>query len=154
MPIRESKELLFIKENFGHIWPHHLEAFTRLLVQLHAEFDGDLELLLVLAVIGDRTRSERWKPELLTYRQLTQSDGLEHLQMPINIQSVADYSGIARETVRRKINVLHEKGWIKRDENGNLHVSDKAAKDLERATSDSITYLARMLSTFNAVGRP
>lgn len=154
MPERESEELLFVKENFGRIWPQHLKAFTRLLVQLHAAFDGDLELLLVLAVIGDRTRQENWAPELLTYTNLTRGEGLENFQLPVNIQSVADYSGIARETVRRKVNILQKKGWIRRAENGNLYVSDRAATDLENATGDSITYLAKMLSVFNAVGRP
>lgn len=154
MPERESEELLFVKENFGRIWPQHLKAFTRLLVQLHAAFDGDLELLLVLAVIGDRTRQENWAPELLTYTHLTRGEGLENFQLPVNIQSVADYSGIARETVRRKVNILQKKGWIRRAENGNLYVSDRAATDLENATGDSITYLAKMLSVFNAVGRP
>lgn len=151
MPTHESEELLFVKENFGRIWPQHLEAFTRLLVRLHLAFDGDLELLLVLAVIGDRTRPEHWTPELLTYRQLTRGEGLEHFQIPINIQSVADYSGIARETVRRKVNALQKKGWIARDENGNLSVSDQAAKDLESATGDSAAYLATILRAFRNI---
>jgi len=153
MPKREDAETLFVKENFGLVWPEHLRAFTHLLVQLRARFDGDLELLLVLAVIGERTRPEDWSPELLTYQQLTRGAGREHCQVPINIQSIADYSGIARETVRRKVKVLQEKGWVGRDEKGNLYVSRQAAKDLEDATSESISYLATMLRVFDAAGR-
>lgn len=153
MPGRDSEEILFVKENFGRIWPQHLKAFTRLLVQLHAAFDGDLELLLVLAVIGDRTRPEHWAPEIFTFEQLTRGDGLKHYQTPINIQSVADYSGIPRETVRRKVNILQEKGWVERDGSGNLFVSSRAAKDLENATGDSADYLASILHAFNSAGR-
>lgn len=151
MKKQENAELRFVMERFGQIWPQHLTAFTQLLVQLHARFDGDLELLLVLAVIADRTRPDEWTPELLTYRQLTRGDGAEHFQVPINIQSVADYSGIARETVRRKIKILQSKGWVGRDEKGNLFILRTASKDLEEATTDSMKYIASMFKTFNSL---
>ena len=73
MPIRDTEQAEFIRANFGAIWPVHLAAFSRLLTQLRARFDGDLELMLIMAVIGERTRPENWTPELLTYRQLTRA---------------------------------------------------------------------------------
>ncbi len=154
MPRRQTDQAGFIKENFGAIWPVHLAAFTRLLTQLRARFDGDLDLLLVMAVIGDRTRPDTWTPELLTYRQLTRGPDEEHLQQSINMQSVADYSGIPRETVRRKIGILQRKGWITRDKDGRLAISRRAASDLEDATSVSIEYLAALLTIFDAERGP
>ncbi|MGG7644253.1 helix-turn-helix domain-containing protein [Rhodovulum sp. YNF3179] len=134
----------FVEKNFGQIWPVHLAQFTRLLVELRSAFDGDLDLLLVMAVIGERTRPEGWSPELLTYRQLTRGDADAHYQTPINIQSVADYSGIPRETVRRKVKVLQERGWVDRDATGHLGISRRAAEDLNAATGTSIKYLAAL----------
>lgn len=149
MPPNDTNHGDFIKKNFMSIWPIHLAAFTRLMTQLRERFDGDLDLLLVLAVIGGRTRPEKWMPELLTYRQLVLTKGEEHLQYPINIQSIADYSGIPRETVRRKVTVLQDKGWITRDVRGHLAVSRDAATDLEEATRDTITYLSAILEAFD-----
>ena len=148
----DEKPEAFVRKHFGTVWPVHLAAFIRLLTQLRARFDGDLDLLLVLAVIGDRTRPENWSPELLNYQKMTHPGEREHLQQPINIQSVADYSGIARETVRRKVTLLQEKGWIIRDADGRLSVSRTAASDLEDATGDSIAYLAALLKAFEEAG--
>lgn len=153
MPTRDTKQGDFIKSNFATIWPAHLSAFTRLLTQLREHFDGDLDLMLALAVIADRTRPKSWTTELLSYRQLTISSGDDHLQHPINIQSVADYSGIPRETVRRKVRVLQDKGWVVRNEKGHLTVCDRVATDLEDATGDTIAYLSALLIAFEAVGR-
>ncbi|MEY6434203.1 helix-turn-helix domain-containing protein [Thioalkalicoccus limnaeus] len=46
---------------------------------------------------------------------------------PINLQSIADYSGIPRETVRRKVRDLEAQGWIIRRDNGYLIATAKAA---------------------------
>lgn len=150
MPNRNTEQGYFIKANFRSIWPEHLAGFTRLLVQLRNRFDGDLDLLLVLAVIGERTRPESWTPELLTYQQMTSGNADEHLQYPINTQSVSEYSGIPRETVRRKVAILQSKGWVTKDSGGRLAVSQTAAKDLEDATNDSIAYLEALLTVFDA----
>ena len=63
---------------------------------------------------------------------------------PINLQSIADFSGIPRETVRRKLQDLMALGWVERDERGNFAVTPKAAADLAPLTEIAIKYLARM----------
>lgn len=146
----EDKERL-IREHFNLVWPVHLTGFTRLLVQLRRVFDGDLDLMLVLAVIGEQTRPESWRPEPGNYRQITRREGEEHLQVPINMQSIADYSGIPRETVRRKVLILERKGWVKRTADGRLMISSTAATDLEQATAQSIAYLAAIATAVLAV---
>lgn len=150
MPTRDTRQDAFIRANFSSIWPVHLTEFTRLLTRLRARFDGDLDLLLVMAVIGERTRPDSWAPEVLTYRHLTRSSQEERLQYPINIQSVADFCGMPRETARRKIGILVGKGWVVRNAAGHLAVSPTAAKELEDATSDSVAYLAALLAEFES----
>lgn len=142
-----------IRDEFGQVWPTHLSGFTDLLVQLRAEFGGDLDLMLVLAVIADRTRPGGWTPELFSYRQLTRGDGGKHRQRPINLQSVAEFSGIPRETVRRKILVLEQRGWVERYPDGTLAIGRSAATDLEAATTYSIIYLAALLQVLGPLHR-
>lgn len=143
----------FVRKAFTSLWPVHLSSFNTLLIQLREAFDGDLDLMLVLAVIGDRTRPDTWQPDPVSYRQITRRKGEEHLQIPINIQSVADYSGIPRETVRRKVQVLQAKGWVERDAEGRLTVSSSTAADLEQSTMHSIRYLAAISSAVLAIKR-
>ncbi|NKX43291.1 hypothetical protein [Roseicyclus persicicus] len=142
-----------IEDSFGQVWPVHLTGFTDLLVRLRAEFGGDLDLMLVLAVIADRTRPGDWTPELLTYNQLTHRSDTGSPQRPINLQSVAEYSGIPRETVRRKVRMLEQRGWVMRHEDGSLAVGPAAATDLGEATAHSITYLAALLTALGPLHR-
>ncbi|MBY6199739.1 hypothetical protein KUV65_00055 [Maritalea mobilis] len=151
MPHRKSDAAEAIKARFGTVWPAHLSAFTTLLINLRTCFDGDLDLMLVLAVIAERTRPDEWHPEIFTYRQLTR-DEAEGGPLMINLQSIAEYSGIPRETVRRKINILVDKEWVVRDGNGMLSVSKQAATDLEDATGHSVTYLSVLWQAFHAEG--
>lgn len=155
MSKRRSPNGDFIKENFGSIWPIHVSAFTRLLTQMRAHFDGDLDLLLIMAAIGERTRPERWSPGLSDLHSLTRSlDGIER-QFPINVQSVAEYAGIPRETVRRKVAILQKKGLVLRGPDGRLTVSAEAAGLLADATRDSLDYLEAIRAAFDAAsGRP
>jgi hypothetical protein len=151
MPTRDTKQGAFIRQNFNTIWPVHLDGFTRLLVQLRTRFDGDLDLALVLAVIGGRTQPERWTPSLTELGRMIDADHPNSNQVPINLQSVADFSGIPRETVRRKVNVLQRRGWVTRAADGRLAVTPRAAEDLQGSTSDTIAYLSSLLIAFEAV---
>lgn len=149
----ENEAVEFVREAFSVIWPVHLSGLTKLLIQLRKNFDNDLELMLVLAVIGDRTRPGTWQPEPITYRQITRRKDEEHQQFPINTQSIADYTGIPRETVRRKVLLLESKGWVERDTDGRLTISPSAAVDLEQATTQSIEYLAAISGAVLSVKR-
>lgn len=142
MAAHRPDDIDFVRSAFGAIWPVHLSGFTQLLIKLRRRFDGDLDLMLVLAVIAARTRPDRWSPEPITYRAMTVPRSDSEGQWPINVQSLADYSGIPRETVRRKVIALIEKGWIERDAQGQLSIARAAAADLEQSTLDSMGYLA------------
>ena len=121
------------------------------LVREHGlEVDWVLDRALVLAVIGSRTQPEHWMPALTELGTMTHGNNSEGRQLPINIQSVADYSGIPRETVRRKVAILQDRGWITRAADGRLAVAQHAAHDLEDATGETIAYLASLLRAFQS----
>lgn len=130
---------------FGELYPVHVKAFSSLLIALRRDFSGDLDMLLVLAVIGDRRLSRRVSPDALTYDRIGQTAVREDSNAAINALSIAEYTGIPRETVRRKVNELIEKGWVLRDDKGDLIPTEKAARDLSRSTDATLDYLGKIL---------
>jgi predicted transcriptional regulator of viral defense system len=83
---------------------------------------------------------------------MTEGEDKNSSQYPINIQSVSEYSGIPRETVRRKVGVLQDKGWIIRNADGRLSVTDLAAKGLAGETENTIAYLSALRTAFDSRG--
>jgi CRP-like cAMP-binding protein len=159
MKIRKARNRELIEEHFSTIWPAQIAGFTRFIVQLRKAFDGDLDMMVVLAVIGDRTRPENWARELVDYRSLTRDGAGERRQEPLNVQSISDFTGIPRETVRRKIAALETRGWIRKDEKGHITALHMASSDLKDATGEAIEYLSTIATAFdvareNAVPAP
>ncbi len=133
-----------IENDFARIWPAHVENFTSLLIQCRRHFDGDLDRFLVLCVIGDRTLASKNVRESFTVEDLARLRKDQVPAEPINLQSIADFSGIPRETVRRKLRDLMALGWVERDERGSFRATNRAGIDLEPLTKISIGYLAKM----------
>lgn len=129
-----------IRQHFGRIYPIHVVQFCELLVSLRRLFGGDLDLMLVLAVIGTRTMG-RDRLGGLSYDALLALDRPPSALDPINLQSIADYSGIPRETVRRKLQDLQRAGWVAKRDDGYLFATAKAAMDLAPATEAAMKYL-------------
>ncbi|WP_298715924.1 hypothetical protein [uncultured Oceanisphaera sp.] len=138
--------------HFERIWPAHVEALTELLIQLRQQFDGDLDLMLILGIIGTRTQPARLA-SAMTYAQFTAHDRPTPVSRPINIQSVAECSGIARETVRRKVGRLENMGLVTREANGNLLVTPQATGELTPSTEASLRYMAVMRKHYGNEGQ-
>lgn len=87
---------------------HYVEFLTEHLSDCCRVFEGDLQEMLVLAVLGQvHVRA------VLNAR----SDGaLEQRAVPmplgINASRLADITGISRQTVRRKLEKLCARGWV------------------------------------------
>jgi hypothetical protein len=133
-----------IHKRFGRIWPAHTANLTQFLIDCRKAAGGDLDLFLVLAVIGDRTFAEGKADPGIDYATFQRETMLAE-PVDINISSIADYSGIPRETVRRKVNDLLARGWVERKGSGFIVATSKAKTDLEPLTEASIRYLARMM---------
>lgn len=135
-----------ITRDFGVIWPRHVSSLTQFLIDCRKTFDGDLDLFLVLCIIGDRTFSAQHAPSDMDFDAWTEASSSAVPSIEINAQSLSDYSGIPRETVRRKLNILVEKGWVERDERGFITATSRAKEDLAPLTKSSLLYLSRMKS--------
>ena len=135
----------WIEARLNTIWPTHVVCFTRLLVELRKTFDGDLDAMLILAVVGIGSQQRNWRDVLI---DLAKTEGQDS---PTNIQSIADAAGIPRETVRRKLDNLQEAGWVIRNDLGNWVPTSQAAEDLKPATLATFSYIKAIL---NASLRP
>jgi hypothetical protein len=133
---------------FGKIWPVHVGSLTKFLITCRKAFDGDIDMFLVLAVIGDRTFSQRHADPEMDYEGFQSEGAGQTPALDINLRSIADFSGIPRETVRRKINQLVKLGWVKKQRDGAFHATSKAKKDLEPLTLASIKYISVMMQLF------
>lgn len=138
-----------ITHNFGHIFPTHVEALCELLIVLRQQFFADLDLMLIVAIIGSRTLPARLASNM-SYTDFISDNSKERADQPINIQSIAECSGIPRETVRRKVNKLEELGFIERDSCNMLKITDKAIHQLKPATEASLHYLITLSESRSA----
>lgn len=139
-----SKKADWVRLRFGDVYPVHVVAFAQLLTTLRREFDGDLDLLLIMAVIGERRIQQRMEPGALRYENLGTTPNRPDGGGTINAYSLAAYTGMPRETVRRKVAALIARGWIERDERGDLHPTKKAADELAGATDATIDYIRQI----------
>jgi hypothetical protein len=140
-----------VELNFGRIWPAHVGALSEFLINSRKAFDGDLDLFLIMAVIGDRTFSARRAPGDITYAEWQGASMPVAPPEDINIQSIADYSGIPRETVRRKLQCLIAREWVSRDDNGFVVATMKSKDDLEALTAVAIRYISKMFALFRSL---
>ena len=148
MSRRMSVEKSNIKNDFRSRWPSLIENFTWFLVQCRRYFNGDMDRLLVFCVISDRNLSAKNRLE----DGKLENSGPDRLHVvtekPINLQFIADCSGLPRETARRKLQDLTALGWVERDKRGNFSLTAKAAADLAPLKKIGIKYLARMSGIF------
>lgn len=131
-----------------------MAALTRHLLACRAALGGDLDLFLVLTIIGERSFSARNAPETMTEEEFHASPVSTVQPAAINLQSIADYSGIPRETVRRKVAALMERGWVERDANGLLAVTDLAKDSLADLTDSSARYLREVVAALDESSAP
>jgi hypothetical protein len=143
----------WLHSRFGRIYPAHVAGFARLLSALRRLFGGDLDLMLVMAVIGDRRYALRHPPEAMNYGDAGRATLEDADAAVINIQSIADFTGIPRETVRRKVSALVARGWVSRDGRGDLAPTAKASTDLRAGTEATLGYLADIVAACDEARR-
>lgn len=141
-----------LRRNFGKLHASHAAALTAYLVECRKACDGDLDLFLVMAIIGERSFSVRNAPEAMSQEEFFAGTVRDVEPLAINLQSIADYSGIPRETVRRKVERLIKKGWVERDERRFVTATDKANESLRGLTEGTLRYLRELDSALAASG--
>lgn len=99
----------------------------RYLNHLYRKFEGDFVMCMVLGEIANHNISGFFSRSGSCIEVQKESerylDRMKHLE-PTNAFSVSEATGIPRETVRRKIDKLQEKGWIIKNGQGELFISE------------------------------
>jgi hypothetical protein len=142
-----------LRERYAEIWPKILDPWTQYLISARSAFDGDMDKMIILAVVGlmslkDKGFLERYPPSI-SYDDLAKPEATATDAKPINIESIALYTGIPRESVRRKAQELISRKWIVRDTRGYLVVLPAAASDLEVLSSHLFRLIGQIVSAMN-----
>jgi len=113
------------------------------MLRMYRAFDGDLVECLVLGAIAYENLDRGLAPA--EREELVASTGIEkyeaHLRAelpelsPAYAKSIAERTGIPRETVRRKVGALMSKGWVVQDERSGLRLT-RAPEGFFRALNE------------------
>jgi hypothetical protein len=120
---------------------HYVQFLTEHLVDCAAAFGGDLDSVLIIAVLGQR--------RLEIDRDDPGGPQPDVARMAMSALRISDVSGIPRETVRRKLEGLRQKGWIDRHPRHGWYVAGTslatpARQQLQDLESRSFRRLARL----------
>jgi hypothetical protein len=140
-----------LMERHAYQVSHLIASFTvPMMRRLYQEFDGDLVQIVVLGEISLRNVDQFFRkggadaPEKL----LDDATRRTQLMQPCNALSISEATGIPRETVRRKVEQLIDKGWLYRDAHKRLMVRQGVGERLLRGnarTAQEILDLAERL---------
>jgi predicted transcriptional regulator len=83
---------------------HFVRFFSEHLVDCYRVFGGDFDQVILLAVMGQRYLEAVMDARALPGRGLDQTR--------ISALRLADVTGLPRETVRRKLKLLEQRGWV------------------------------------------
>lgn len=126
------------------------------LCRVHDRFNGDLELALILGEIAHynvrHVLVER--PQRLTPNEVMEQPHRLSSAKGCNALSISAATGIARETVRRKIKILEECGWIRRDSAGELVITDAPSRDFADFNRETAERFLPVFQKLNALLTP
>lgn len=119
---------------------HYVQFLSEHLADCAAAFGGDLDSVLILAVLGQR------RLEVLRGEPGQLAEPHRHAMSALRI---ADVSGIPRETVRRKLDGLRQRGWVEKHARFGWYVvgdsgSSPAREALRELEARSFRRLARL----------
>jgi hypothetical protein len=121
--------------------------FSEHLVRVHRLFEGDLTEAIVLATIAQHNVQRYY--EQVARDAAPGLDGLvrqgrhiAHLR-PCNALSVSAATGVPRETVRRKVKRLVERGWVTAGPRGALQVTPNLHRRFEEFDRETVALFAR-----------
>lgn len=132
LPRQEDAEAKF-RDDYAYFQYHLVEFVTEHLIDLSQTFKGDLQQVLILAMIG----------QMMLNRGNPAWNESGEVGKGITASRLADVTKIPRQTVRRKLEDLQACGWIEQtsDRMWRLAVKDgavKAAQDLAAVDANGI----------------
>jgi hypothetical protein len=131
------------QSDYAYFQYHLVEFVTEHMIDLSRAFHGDLQQVLILAIVGQSYLNGRLR-----------SGDVPH---SITASSIADITNIPRQTVRRKLASLRVRGWIEQrpDQSWQLSIKDGRApaaaelrsldaRGIQRGTRLALAYITRL----------
>lgn len=136
------------EENYIQAQYAFVQFVSEHLADCSRSFKGDLVAMLVLAIIG--------QSHLTALKNVRRSEIEQHPAVGVHALRISDVTGIPRETVRRKLAVLQELGWVEHGESGWVLVSapggtTNARRDLTDLDRRGLERLARLFSELSRI---
>ena len=129
-----------VDSNFPLIQYHFVEMISDHFADCSRTFKGDLQQVVILALIG----------QVLIEHYRKNGGDLSQIR-GISTSRLSDLTGIPRQTVRRKLALLANHGWIEQTELGSWRMvandgATKAGQDLVELNDRNRDRIARFLS--------
>ena len=155
MPSQQSPLISpVLLEQHAYQVAHLISSFTvPLMSDLYRIFDGDMVEMLVLGEIGTHNVSQFFNkyPSTMPEQWLDDESRRYHFMRPCNALSISDATGIPRETVRRKVNQLIQKGWLYRDGHNNLILTAGMGQGFIESNAQRVLQLLQLADTLRAL---
>jgi hypothetical protein len=129
-----------------------VEFFVKHLTDASVEFDGDLQQMLIVAIIG-QAKIRAVKAAI----EAGQDPGQAMQTLAgISASRLSDITSVPRQTVRRKLAAMRDKGWIEQDPDGLWHIAVKDGEavvrdDLGSIDARSLGRIARLYSDLHFI---
>ncbi len=147
-------EPTLLMERHAYQISHLIAGFTvPLMRNLYHQFDGDMVQMIILGEISLYNVSQFFRkggadvPEKL----LDDMQQRGQLMQSCNALSISEASGIPRETVRRKVDQLLEKGWLYRDEHKRLMVRQGVSTGFARRNAETTQEILALAAKLQAL---
>lgn len=123
------RELLpLLRRQYPYLAKDLIAPFLEALNFGRAACGGDLDKLFIVLVVAMRTAEDKRVLDIDPDDVLSGAVDT-YPSLSTNVRSIADSTGIPKESVRRKVAALVEAGWIHRDENS-LSLAPHASRQL------------------------
>ena len=136
---------------------HLISSFTvPLLRDLYRRFDGDMVEIIVLGEIAMRNVSQFFSKNAsaLPEQWLDDESQRKKLMQPCNALSISEATGIPRETVRRKVKQLIDKGWLCRDAHHCLILKAGVGQSFVQSNAQHAVQIMALAKALQALLRP
>jgi DNA-binding MarR family transcriptional regulator len=141
-----------LRDNYPAIAKDLLGPMLEILSAARSAFDGDLEKFYVLLVVAMRTAEDRRFADLDSAEVLS-GQMADYPSLTTNVRSIADSTGIPKETVRRKVSALVTDGWISRTDH-QLALTPRASTMMAEVRDPLLIFAARSYELVRNLSAP
>lgn len=116
--------------------------YLRHLLRIYKQFDGDMELCIVLGEIAHYSAGMVFPDK--GNRELS-SSAVKELLRGCNAYSISQSSGVPRETVRRKVKKLVEMGYVEINEKNHIFITQLPKDNLTEFSIETLNNFLKFI---------